>query len=88
MDTLFSTPSIFWAIKAIRGLLPRFSTFHTTFFLLFSYVWYLLIPVLLLQRLSMSTGFLAINMLLNTAADAEYMGLLNGLGMTVSSTAR
>jgi len=53
-----------------------------------SYVWYLLMPVLLLERLSMLAGFLAVNVLLNTSVDIEYMGLLNGIGMTVSSTAR
>jgi len=53
-----------------------------------SYVWYLLIPLLLLQKLSMSTGFLAVNVLLNESADAEYMGLVNGIGMMVSSVGR
>ena len=36
----------------------------------------------------MLAGFLAVNVLLNTSVDIEYMGLLNGIGMTVSSTAR
>ena len=62
--------------------------FRITLSFLFRYVWYLLVPLLILQRLSMSTGFLAVNVLLNESADEEYMGLVNGVGMTVSSAAR
>jgi len=53
-----------------------------------SYVWYLLVPLLLLLKLSLSTGFLAVNVLLNESADEEYMGLVNGIGMAVSSVGR
>jgi len=53
-----------------------------------SYVWYVLLPFLLLQRFSMSTGFLAVNVLLNESASAEYVGLVNGLGMIAASIAR
>ena len=54
----------------------------------FSYVWYVLIPFLVVERLSMSAGFMAVNILLNNAADAKYMGLVNGLGMTASCVFR
>ena len=36
----------------------------------------------------MSTGFLAVNVVLNESASAEYMGLVNGLGMVAASVAR
>ena len=61
---------------------------HITSCLLYSYVWYVLLPFLLLQRFSMSTGFLAVNVLLNESASAEYVGLVNGLGMIAASIAR
>jgi len=44
--------------------------------------------LLLLLKLSLSTGFLAVNVLLNESADEEYMGLVNGIGMAVSSVGR
>ena len=62
--------------------------FRITLSFLFRYVWYLLLPLLILLGLSISTGFLAVNVLLNESADEEYMGLVNGIGMTVSSAAR
>lgn len=72
-------------ILKIMTMLYRFSVIS---FLLFSYVWYAMLPYLILQRFSMSTGFLAVNVLLNNSADAEYMGLVNGLGMLSSSVSR
>ena len=36
----------------------------------------------------METAFLAVNVVLNESADAEYMGLVNGIGMAASSVAR
>ena len=45
-------------------------------------------PLVMLLSLSISTGLLAVTVLLNESADAEYKGLVNGVGITVSSAAR
>jgi len=56
--------------------------------LLLSYAKHVLISHLLLQKLSMSAGCLAVNVLVNSCADAEYRGLVNELTVTAANNSK